>query len=53
MGLDLNGVRFLVWAKKEGVPFDRVCMFGRLQLSVLPAKLKDFFESQERDRPVA
>jgi SAM-dependent methyltransferase len=46
MALDLNAVQFLASAKKDGVRFDRVLMFGRQNLFVPPAKLKLFFEQQ-------
>jgi SAM-dependent methyltransferase len=51
VAIDLNAVEFLALAKKEGVCFDRVLMFGRQNLIAEPASLKGFF--QEFDAPVA
>jgi len=39
MGLDINSVRFLIAAKKQGVRFDDVLMIGRHSLNIYPAKL--------------
>lgn len=44
MAIDLNAVQFLALAKKEGVCFDRVAMFGRQNLVAAPTELKTFFE---------
>ena len=46
MAIDSNAMRFLAWAKKDGVRFDRVLMFGRQNLLVSPAALKTFFDRQ-------
>lgn len=40
MGLDVNGVRFMIAARQTGARFDRVLMIGRQQLNVYPARLK-------------
>jgi len=39
MGLDLNAVRYLLRARKQGVDFGDVLMVGRLLLDVFPAKV--------------
>ena len=39
MGLDINAVRFLIGARKEGVNFGEVITLGRQDLNVFPAKM--------------
>jgi hypothetical protein len=43
MGLDINGVQFLIAARKSGVEFGDVLTIGRLDLNVYPAKLEKLF----------
>jgi SAM-dependent methyltransferase len=40
MGVDINGVRFLLAARKQGVEFGDVLMVGRQSLNVYPAKMR-------------
>jgi SAM-dependent methyltransferase len=40
MGLDINGLLFLLTARKRGVNFGDVLMVGRLELNVYPAKIR-------------
>jgi hypothetical protein len=40
MGLDINVVRFMIAAHKQGARFDRVLTLGRQQLNVYPARMK-------------
>jgi len=40
MGLDINGLYFLLGARKQGVNFGDVLMVGRLELNVYPAKMR-------------
>ena len=40
MGLDINGLFFLLAARKQGVNFGDVLMVGRLELNVYPAKIR-------------
>ncbi len=40
MGLDINGTRFLLYAKALGVDFARTAMIGRQHLNLGPAALK-------------
>ena len=46
MGLDFNSVKFLLWAKNQGVAFDRTLTLGHQGFSCSPARftraLKDF-----------
>ena len=40
MGLDVNGVRFMIAARAAGARFDRTLMIGRQQLNVYPQRLR-------------
>ena len=40
MGLDINGVRFLLFAKAQGADFSRTAMIGRQELHLTVADLK-------------
>jgi SAM-dependent methyltransferase len=40
MGLDINGTRFLLYARKQGVDFSRTVMIGRQSLNLNAATLK-------------
>src|SRR5437762_1698072 len=40
MGLSVNGVRFLLYAKKVGVDFSRPALIGRQYLHLKPAELE-------------
>ncbi len=46
MGLDINGTRFLLYARRQGVDFSRTAMIGRQRLNLKAAalrrNLKDF-----------
>jgi SAM-dependent methyltransferase len=44
MGVDINGVQFLLAARKQGVEFGDVLMVGRQMLNVYPAKMKRLFD---------
>ncbi len=43
MGLDVNGIRFLLYAQKLGVDFTRTAMIGRQRLHLRKLDLKDSF----------
>lgn len=45
MGLDTNGIKFLLNAKKEGVSFDRSAMVGRQFLYLKATELQKCFQS--------
>lgn len=45
MGLDLNGVRFLLYAQKLGVNFDQTAMLGRQSLDLSETDLKRALKS--------
>ncbi len=40
MGLDLNGVHFLLYAKNLGVDFKKTAMIGRQSLDLTKSELK-------------
>ncbi len=40
MGLDINGTRFLLYAQRHGVSFERTAMIGRQQMLLMPDELK-------------
>jgi hypothetical protein len=40
MGLDINAVRFLIAARRQGVMFGDVLMLGRQDLNVYPARMR-------------
>jgi SAM-dependent methyltransferase len=45
MGLDINAVRFLIAAHRQGVNFDEVLTIGRQDLNVYPAKMAEVFRA--------
>jgi hypothetical protein len=42
MGIDLNALKFLATARRDGVDFDRTVMIGRQRLYVSPADVRRF-----------
>lgn len=46
MGLDTNGVRFLLEAKHSHVNFEQCVMLGRQEMHVTPKELKRIFDQQ-------
>src|SRR6266446_4812352 len=46
MAIDINGVQILLLAKKQGVSFDKVLMFGRQNVNIFPATLAQMLSSR-------
>src|SRR4051794_28006895 len=47
MGLDINCVRLLIAARRQGVAFDNVLTVGRLWLNVYPKKMARLLEQND------
>lgn len=45
MGLDFNGIRFLLWSKNLGVSFDRTVTLGHLGFSCSRSRLERVFQN--------
>lgn len=45
MGLDINAVRFLIQAHRQGVQFGEVLTLGRQDLNVYPKKMAEVFDA--------
>lgn len=45
MGLDFNGVHFLLFAQRLGVNFEKIAMIGRQSLDLTKAELKDSLQA--------
>jgi len=43
MGLDINGTRFIFYAKKAGADYSQTAMIGRQGLHLKPGKLQKNF----------
>ena len=50
MGLDINSVRFLIAARKQGAELGDALMLGRQDLNVYPAKMREALARSEGHR---
>ena len=44
MGLDVNGIKFLMLAKENGVNFEKMAMIGKQELHIDFHSLKNIFK---------